>query len=294
MRAKLLKLARAQGEDFQLLLTRYANERLLYRLAKSKHAAHFVLKGASLFTIWGGAPHRATRDLDLLGFGEPGEDFIREVFKDILTVDVADDGVQFDLDSLVARPIRDDQAYGGIRVHVQASITSAKVRLQVDVGFGDAITPEARNVDFPTILDFPAPSLRAYPRETVVAEKIEAIVQLGMANSRMKDYYDLVVLARAFDFDGETLVRAIRATFERRKTPLPRALPVGLSDTFAEDEMKKSQWSGFVRKAGIRDAGELVDTIEKVAEFVAAPLSTANTKSAFTQKWRAGASWSEK
>jgi predicted nucleotidyltransferase component of viral defense system len=241
VRARLSRLSRERGEDFQLVLTRYANERLLFRLASSRHAQRFVLKGAALFTLWTGKPHRATRDLDLLGFGEPGVDHVRGVFAEVLALDVADDGVRFDLGSLAVGLIREEQEYGGVRVELVARITNAQVRLQVDVGFGDAITPEASVVEFPPLLDFPAPRLRAYPRETVVAEKLEAMVQLGMANSRMKDFYDVAVLARDFDFDGALLARAMRATFERRKTPLPTSRSPTLHAPKASSSLLKAR-----------------------------------------------------
>jgi predicted nucleotidyltransferase component of viral defense system len=291
VRVRLLRLARERGEDFQLVLTRYANERLLFRLASPAHAQQFVLKGASLFTLWTGKPHRATRDLDLLGFGDPGEDHVRQVFAEILALSVPDDGVRFDLDTLAVGLIREEQQYGGVRVEVIARVTNAQVRLQVDVGFGDAITPEATVVDFPALLDFPAPRLRAYPRETVVAEKLDAMVQLGMANSRMKDFYDVRILARDFDFSGDLLTRAIRATFERRKTPLPANLPVALTEAFTDDATKKTQWSGFVRKAGVNDAGSLADTVAKVAAFAETPLLAAARGTAFTAVWHAPGPW---
>jgi hypothetical protein len=176
-----------------------------------------MLKGAALFTVWTGHPHRATRDLDLLGFGEPGVAPVRATFEEILRFEVADDSVQFDLDSLRVGLIREE--YGSVRVEVIARVTGAQVRLQLNVGFGDAIRPGATVVDFPALLDFPAPRLRAYPRETVVAEKLDVMVQLGMANSRMKDFYDVAVLARDYDFERDILVRAIRATFERDRRP---------------------------------------------------------------------------
>jgi predicted nucleotidyltransferase component of viral defense system len=291
VRARLLRLARERGEDFQLVLTCYANERLLFRLASSAHAQRFVLKGASLFTLWTGKPHRATRDLDLLGFGDPGEDRVRQVFTEVLALDVPDDGVRFDLDTLAVGLIREEQEYGGVRVEIVARVTNAQVRLQVDVGFGDAITPEATVVDFPALLDFPAPRLRAYPRETVVAEKLEAMVQLGMANSRMKDFYDIFVLARDFDFDGNLLTRAIRATFERRKTPLPTTTPVALTAVFADDPTKKTQWSGFVRKAGVDDAGSLAETVAAVAAFAEKPLLAAAGGPSLTTTWHAPGPW---
>lgn len=291
VRARLLRLARERGEDFQLVLTRYANERLLFRLVSSRHAQRFVLKGAALFTLWTGKPHRATRDLDLLGFGAPGVETVREVFAEVLALDVADDGVRFDPGTLVVGLIREEQEYGGVRVELVARVTNAQVRLQVDVGFGDAITPEASVVEFPPLLDFPAPRVRAYPRETVVAEKLEAMVQLGMANSRMKDFYDIAVLARDFDFDGALLARAVRATFERRKTPLPTTTPVALTAAFTEDPTKLTQWSGFVRKAGVRDAGTLGETIAAVRAFVEAPLAAATNGPPVPGMWRAGGAW---
>jgi predicted nucleotidyltransferase component of viral defense system len=291
VRARLLRLAREQGEDFQLVLIRYANERLLFRLASSMHAEQFVLKGASLFTLWTGKPHRATRDLDLLGFGDPGKTHLRGVFAEVLSLDVADDGVRFDLDTLAVGLIREEQEYGGVRVQVIARVTTAQVRLQVDVGFGDAITPEATLVDFPALLDFPAPRLRAYPRETVVAEKLEAIVQLGMANSRMKDFYDLMVLARDFDFDGSVLTRAIRETFKRRQTPLPHTLPVALTAAFSDDPSKRNQWSGFVRKAGVGDAVSLAEVAAAVAIFAEEPLLAVQKGISLSAVWRAPGPW---
>lgn len=291
VRARLLRLARERGEDFQLLVTRYANERLLYRLAVSSHASRFVLKGAALFTLWTGKPHRATRDLDLLGFGDPGEAHIRDVFAEVLALDVGDDGVKFDMGSLEVGPIREEQEYGGVRVVVVARVTSARVRLQIDVGFGDAITPDAVAVAFPPLLDFPAPRLRAYPRATVVAEKLEAMVQLGLANSRMKDFYDLVILARMFEFDGDLLVRAVRATFERRGTPPPTGLPVALTPAFADDATKKTQWTGFVRKSGARDVRDLPAAVAEIARFAEKPLAATAHGARLVGCWRPGGPW---
>jgi len=292
VRARLLRLARERSEDFQSVLTRYANERLLFRLASSRHAQRFVLKGSSLFTLWTGQPHRATRDLDLLGFGDPGEAHVREVFTEVVSLEVPNDGVRFDLETMRVGLIREEQEYGGVRVELVARVTNAQVRLQIDVGFGDVIMPEATLVDFPTLLDLPSPRLLAYPRESVVAEKLEAMVQLGMANSRMKDFYDIFVLARDFDFEGDLLCRAIRATFERRRTRLPTSLPVALSVTFAEDPTKKIQWSGFVRKAGVHDATSLVETVEAVAAFAERPLMAAADGSRLLAAWRAPGPWS--
>jgi predicted nucleotidyltransferase component of viral defense system len=291
VRARLLRLAKERGDDFQLLLTRYANERLLYRIANSPYGQRFVLKGAALFTLWTGKPHRATRDVDLLGFGDPSEAYVRKVFQEVLAVDVGDDGVTFEPESLQVGRIREEQEYGGVRVALVARVTSARVRLQIDVGFGDAITPAAVAVDFPALLDFPAPQLRAYPRETVVAEKLEAMVQLGLANSRMKDFYDVVILSRMFAFKGEVLVKAIRATFERRRTPLPEGLPVALTPEFATDATKKTQWTAFARKSGAGDVDSLPTTVATLAAFAGEPLSAAARAERFTARWRPGGPW---
>jgi predicted nucleotidyltransferase component of viral defense system len=291
VRARLLRLARERGEDFQLVLTRYVNERLLYRLASTKHGSGFVLKGAALFVLWTGEPHRATRDIDLLGLGDPSEDHVRSVFADVLSVDVEDDGVRFDEAALEVGPIREDQEYGGVRVVLVAQVASARVLLQIDVGFGDVITPEGVVVDLPSLLDFPAPRLRVYPRETVVAEKLEAMVRLGHANSSMKDLYDLAVLSRTFPFEGDVLVRAIEATFARRSTPLPSGLPVALTPEFTDDRAKNTQWNAFVRKSGAPDIGDLSAVAAAAARFVERPLAAALAAGSLARQWAPGGPW---
>lgn len=267
VRDRLLRMAQANGDDFQVVLRRYANERLLARLTASAHADMFVLKGATLFTIWTGEPHRATRDIDLLGFGEVSVDRMRGIFRDVLAARVPEDGVELDARSMAAQPIRADDAYGGVRIVLFAEIAAAKVRLQVDIGCGDAITPPPAIVQLPTLLEFPAPRLRAYRRETALAEKLHAVVELGMANSRMKDFYDLVVLAQRFSFDGDTVLDAVRATFARRGTPIPAAEPVGLTRAFADDAAKRVQWTAFVRKTGADGVGTLAEAIEVIRSF---------------------------
>ena len=291
VRSRLLRLARERRDDFQLVLLRYANERLLYRLACSKHASQFVLKGATLFTLWTGEPHRATRDVDLLGFGPPDERRIRSIFSDLLTLGVESDGLRFELDSLSVGPIREDQAYSGVRVTLIAHLTSAKVRMQVDVGFGDIITPEPAFISLPTLLDFPAPTLRAYPRETVVAEKVEAMVKLSHANSRMKDFYDLQTLGDQFPFDGQLLVRALVATFARRGTPLPSTRPVALTPEFTEHPAKRTQWRAFLRKSGVVSDQDLSQLTAAIARFVEPPLNAAYTGKAFPGHWAPGGPW---
>lgn len=255
VRARLLDRARAERSDFQILLTRYALERLLYRLSVSPHRDRFILKGAMLFVTWVADPFRPTRDLDLLGHGDNDAEAIAETFRVICAQSVADDGVTFDVAALTAAPIREEVEYGGVRVRTTATIAGARIPIQVDIGFGDAVTPAAVEIDYPVLLDAPAPHLRAYPVETVVAEKFEALVTLGIANSRLKDFYDLWVISRTFELHQAALVEAVQRTFERRGTVLPSDIPVGLTDEFAATWAV--QWRAFLgrdRMAAAPDA----------------------------------------
>lgn len=246
IRQRLLNLAKARGQPLELLLTRYALERLLHRLSLSPHRERFVLKGALLLTTWFDEPHRATRDLDLLGFGDPSEDALLAVLRDVMMIAV-DDGVSFDTAKLKIQPIREDLDYGGSRLSTTALLSGARIPIVVDVGFGDAIEPGTEDIELPVLLDLPSPRLRAYPLETVIAEKLHAMVTLGMANSRMKDYYDVWMLTRAFTLDPIRLRRAVDATFARRRTSLLASVPEGLSDAFAADPGKQAQWQAFAR-----------------------------------------------
>lgn len=230
MRARLLNLAREQGIDFQLLAIRYALERLLYRLSVSPHRDRFVLKGAMLFPIWLDDLLRPTGDLDFLAYGDDDLAAMEAVLREVCATEVPDDGVVFDIDQVSADRIREDAEYGGIRVQTEAILADARLPIRVDMGFGNAVTPRVEQIEYPVLLDAPAPRLRGYPRETVVAEKFHAIVALGAANSRMKDFYDLWVISRRFNFDERVLADAIKATFARRQTEIPVEVPVGLSD----------------------------------------------------------------
>jgi predicted nucleotidyltransferase component of viral defense system len=276
VRQRLLNLSRKTGEDFQLLLTRYAVERLLYRLAESEYAASFVLKGAMLFALWTGEMHRPTRDLDLLGFGDGSERELTNVFRSLCSTVVTDDGLTFSADTVNVEPIREDQEYGGQRVHMVVQLGSARVDLQVDVGFRDAITPRPEPVTYPTILGMDPPRLRAYPRETVVAEKLEAMVKLGLTNSRMKDFYDLAIMARTFPFTGPVLRDAIEATFTRRGTAMPTTPPVALTEAFGSDETKQKQWQAFHRRSSVAEkVGDLRRVVAELAAFLGQPLAAA-------------------
>jgi predicted nucleotidyltransferase component of viral defense system len=248
VRARLKRYADEAGQDFNLTLTRYGLERLLYRLSVSAHAESFLLKGALLFSLWYDTPHRPTRDVDLLGFGADDVASVVAVFEAIARVAV-DDGMEFDPQSVKGQQIRKDAGYGGVRIDMLAKLDGARIALQVDVGFGDAVTPGPHNVIYPVLLaEQAAPQLRAYPKATVVAEKLHAISLLGMANTRMKDYFDLWVLLQDSALDHVELCRALAATFERRGTALPSLAPTGLSDVFGMDASKQVQWQAFLKK----------------------------------------------
>ena len=246
VRQRLLNLAHARGQPMELLLTRYALERLLHRLSLSSHRERFVLKGAMLLATWFDEPHRATRDVDLLGFGDAAEDALLATFREIMALEV-EDGVSFDLKGLRIEAIRENVEYGGSRLRTTAALAGARIPITVDIGFGDAVEPGVEDIDLPVLLDMPSPHLRAYPPETVIAEKFHAMVALGRANSRMKDYYDVWMLTSAFEIDPERLRRAIVATFARRSTVIPAEVPDGLSDAFATEPGKQRQWDAFTR-----------------------------------------------
>lgn len=250
VKARLQKEAVRRGEDFNLLLLRYGIERLLFRLSQSSHAGRFLLKGAMLFVVWDEKTHRPTRDLDLLGFGPSEKGDLLRVFQDVVTTPVVDDGLVFQPETVRAEEIREDSTYGGVRVRLMAKLGSAELPVQIDIGVGDAVTPAPETVRFPTLLDFPAPLIRAYPVYTVVAEKFEAMVKLGIANTRMKDFHDVWFLTRRFQLDAAILRRAIEATFAHRQTALP-VWPGPLDDELANDPSKQTQWAAFLRRNGL-------------------------------------------
>lgn len=248
VRARLLNVAKAQGVDFNQVLVRFALERILYRLTQSQYADRFLLKGALLFTLWYDMPHRATRDADLLGFGASDLESVAQVFREIAGLSM-DDGIVFDPTSVTVEEIRKEAGYGGVRVIIAGELAKARCKTQIDVGFGDAVTPGPVASVYPVLLDdLPAPRLRAYPTYTVVAEKLHAIALLGMTNSRVKDYFDLSVLLERETFDADLLAQAIKATFERRGMAVPKELPVGLTDEFAHDASRQALWQAFVKK----------------------------------------------
>ena len=247
IRQRLLNRARQEKETFDAVLNRFGRERLLYRIGISEYSEQFLLKGAMLFALWYDMPHRPTRDMDLLGFG-PGELFVLErVFREI-TQQTVDDGLRF-AETVKAEETRKEANYAGARITVLATLGQARIPLQVDIGFGDTVTPAAEQIDYPVLLeDLNPPRLGAYPVYTVIAEKLEAIVSLGMVNSRLKDYFDLQILLVREELDQQVLATAVRRTFAVRSTPLPQQVPLGLSSEFGEDPGKQAQWRAFLRR----------------------------------------------
>lgn len=265
VRARLLTIAKVEQTDFNAVLVRYALERFLYRLGQSAHADRFVLKGAMLFNLWYAMPHRPTRDVDLLGFGASDLNAIAQAFREIVSV-TADDGIVFDAASVVVDEIRKSAGYAGARVLVSAELARARCKVQVDIGFGDAITPGPVDATYPVLIaGVTPPQLRTYPVYTVVAEKLHAIVLLGMANSRLKDYLDLWILLEREALDAGTLASAIAATFTRRGTPLSTELPIGLSEEFSNDGSRQALWAAFLRKnsLAVMPLGDVVSVLRK-------------------------------
>jgi predicted nucleotidyltransferase component of viral defense system len=285
--ARLAQRRAKTGEDFNVLLVRFSLERLLYRLSRSTYREQFVLKGAMLFALWEPTLHRVTRDLDLLGFGNPSRGRLTEIFRELSRMKVEADGVDFDANSITTAEIRAQDEYAGIRVRLKAHIGNAVVPLQVDVGSGDALSVTPEEITFPVLLGMDAPKLRAYSRETVIAEKLQALVEWGMLNTRFKDYFDLHFLAHKFNFDGAALSTSIATTFERRGTPFPDGLPVGLTPTFAQDPAKIRGWEAFWRKTVSKAAVPGLEAIvQQLVEFLEPPLAAAAKGMSLRKNWK--------
>jgi hypothetical protein len=293
IRQRLANLSEARGEDFQLTVVRYGLERLMYRLSRSRESGDFTVKGAMVFAVWSEGSYRPTRDLDLMTKSSQSVEKLQNVFKGLCQLSVEPDGLTFIADTVKAEPIREDNAYGGIRVTLLGRLGSMRIPLQVDVGFGDVITPAAKMQPFPSLLDQPPPMLAMYPRESVIAEKFEAITKLGLNNSRMKDYYDVWVLAEQFEFDGQLLQGAIKATFRRRRTELPLEAPDGLSDGFAHEKTKLNQWSAFLRRSRLTETihVDFPSIVAAIRAFLLPVARSAAESNPFSHKWPTGGPW---
>ena len=292
VKQRLLNLSRETRVEFNVLLTKYALERFLYRMSVSHSRPHFILKGALLFGVWSSELHRTTRDADVLSLQPPSLDRLASDFRKICEVQVKPDGIQFLPESVQAREIRRQNIFGGIRVNLIGMLGKASVPLQVDVGFGDPCIPPAKIVSFPVLLNFPAPRLRACSRETMIAEKFHAAVDLGMRNSRMKDYFDIFYLSQKFVFKGRYLSQALIATFERQRTPIPWRTPRGLSADFAMDPMKRAQWNSFlIQTNAITLEKNFAGIVESVRKFLMPAARAASRAESFDKLWPPGGPW---
>lgn len=292
VKARLLNLARERSEQLQGILVRFAIERLLYRLSQSPYADAFVLKGAMLASTWEGGAYRLTKDLDLQGRDDSSPEVLADVFRRVVRTPVEPDGLAFDAESVAAEAIIEEAQSPGVRLHLVASLGKARIRLQVDIGFGDPITPGPVALKFPSMLEFPSPTLRAYPVETVVAEKFESLVRLGMRTSRIKDFYDLWYIATHFSFEGAILQRATQATFRARGTPLPAEPPIGLTDVFEADGSKQTLWKAFAGRAGIASPGSLAEVLPVLRGFLL-PVGL-QTPGMFLALWSPGGPWRDR
>jgi hypothetical protein len=288
---RLLNISEEVHEDPNIIFIRYALERFLYRLSRSESADRFVLKGAMLFAAWTDQTHRPTRDLDLLGSGSDSVKALTETFQQITQVEVEPDGLVFNPESITITEIREGLDYPGKRVKLLAGLGNTQMNLQIDIGFGDVVTPEIKEIVYPTLLDMPAPHIKVYPCETVVAEKLQAIVAFDMIISRMKDFYDLWVISKQFSFNGAILAEAIKATFTRRKTAIPDGIPNALSNDFVS--AKLTQWKAFLNRTGLKNTTvELSHVVNELREFLLPPLRSLANQEAFNKSWISGGPWS--
>jgi predicted nucleotidyltransferase component of viral defense system len=290
VRARLLDLSRRRGVEFQLVLSEFAIERLLFRLGESVHAERFVLKGATLFKLWTDDRGRATWDLDLLGKGANGVAEVMAALREVCAVR-AEDGIEFDAASLAGEEILASDEYAGVRVRFDARLADARIPVQVDVGFGDAIVPEPTAQTYPVLLDHAPPRILAYPREAVVAEKVEAMISLGVTNSRMKDFYDVHLLASSFAFDGPVLMGAIRATFERRGTPLTESAPLVLTPGFLVAPERQTQWRAFLKRGRLVAPPDTARLADALRMFLGPVLQAAARGESFAETWLPGGPW---
>lgn len=292
VRQRLINLSKTRGEDPNLIFIRYAIERLLYRISRSRQSDKFILKGAMLFATWTDKPYRPTKDLDLLGLGDASAEQLRKIFIEISQTDVEPDGLEFNASTIQIAEIREDLEYPGQRVRLESKLGNARINLQIDIGFGDSVVPEPIELEYPTLLDMPSPHIKAYPIETVVAEKLETLVSKGILNSRMKDFYDLRIMAKEFQFDGSALTRAITATFARRGTEIPNANPAAFTEEFYTNADKKIQWKAFLRTSKLEDITlELSKVVNEMQAFLSPPMIAAVDNKSFDKKWFSGGPW---
>lgn len=292
---RLLNRARQNKEDFNLILSRYGMERFLYRLSRSPYNEQFILKGASLFLVWLGQNYRVTKDADFLGSGDPDIHRLSNLFKEICSIEPAEnDGMIYHPESVKTEAIREDQLYNGVRVTLTGLLKQARIHLQIDIGFGDTIIPPPEEIEFPTLLNAPPPQLKAYSRYTMVAEKLEIMVLLGLANSRMKDFYDVRLLSQLFNFESEILEQALSSTFNRRGTEIPSNTPVALSAELYDNPQKQTQWKAFIKKSKPNEYEEnLATVVTDISRFAMPVFNEIRQPSGKKRIWSISEGWME-
>ncbi len=292
VKQRLLNLSRDEGIDPNLLFTRFALERFLYRLSCSPHAKQFTLKGAALMLVWFGSRTRPTRDVDFLGSGTLSPEELERIFRNICDQPAEPDGIQYLPQTVTVTPIRDEDEYGGNRITLQSRLGNARLHLRIDVGIGDAVIPPPEWIEYPTLLDMPGPRLLVYRPETSIAEKLHTMVVRNLANSRMKDFYDILTLSRAQQYNSTPLVAAVRNTFIHRQTPLPENTPTALSREFGNHPEKQKQWQAFLSKNRLEEpAKDLEIVIEELAAFLLPVLAAARDDKTTIQSWPPGGPW---
>ena len=290
---RLLNKAKETARPFNEVLQHFAIERFIYRLSKSPNADRFLLKGALMFSAWSGPESRPTRDIDLLGKIDNSLEVIVAAIKDVCEVDVEPDGMAFHSETVTAARITEDSEYAGVRCRVRGNLGNVRISLQIDIGFGDVIVPSPCKVAYPALLDFPPPEVNGYTQESMIAEKFQTMVRLGVLNSRMKDFYDIWFLSRMFDFRGKTLTEAIEKTFKNRNTPIT-VNPAVFDLSFLNDEDKKVQWLGFIKKAKLTDAPGSFDDVARAVKIFLKPIVVSLVeRKAFRGIWAAPGPWRE-
>lgn len=290
IRARLLRIAQDSGEDYQRVLGRYGIERFLYRLGQSPYRDRFALKGATLFTLWTGQTHRPTKDLDLLGWGSSVIEDVEATMRSICGT-TAKDGIIFDTSSIEGTKIKEDDEYNGVRIKFHAHLAGARIPMQVDIGFGDAVYPEPEFAMFPVLLPMDPPRIRAYPRESAIAEKLHAMVELDIRNSRMKDFYDIWFMATTWEFDFATLRKAIVASFQRRGVPVPQIAPFALTEDFLNDAQKRQQWSAFIRRLNPEDKAPSLEEVGAILRMFLVPCFSEQPRPGL--RWGSSLRWEE-
>jgi hypothetical protein len=292
VRDKLKNKAKETKRPFIEILQYYGMERFLYRFSRSKYADKFILKGALLFTVWQVPERRTTLDIDFLARYDNQIASIESVIKGVCNVSVPSDGLIFDPKTVKGRKIKEDADYEGVRVKFIGFLERSHIPMQIDVAFGDIVYPKTKVIDYPAILDFPKPHLKGYPPESVISEKFEAMIKLGLLNSRMKDFYDIWLLMHQFDFDGPSLVGALKRTFEHRKTDIPKEKPLFAEEIYDESSDRQALWKMFLKKGNIKHVpNALATTAKEIENFLIEPLNALNKGIEFNKKWETADSW---